>query len=55
MRAVTARDESTLAAYLLPDAVLGQIDAAVVVTDRQSNLLYANAYAAKAVRVPRRA
>ena len=27
--------------------MLGQIDAAVVVTDRQSNLLYANAYAAK--------
>jgi PAS domain S-box-containing protein len=44
---VTARDERILAAYLLPDTVLGQIDAAVVVTDRQSNLLYANAYAAK--------
>jgi PAS domain S-box-containing protein len=44
---VVARDESTLPAYLLPDTVLGQIDAAVVVTDRLSNLLYANAYAAK--------
>jgi PAS domain S-box-containing protein len=44
---VTVWDESTLAAYLPPDTVLGQIDAAVVVTDRQSNLLYANAYAVK--------
>jgi PAS domain S-box-containing protein len=44
---VTAQEESALAAYLLPDTVLGQIDAAVVVTDRLSNLLYANAYAAK--------
>jgi PAS domain S-box-containing protein len=44
---VTAQRESALAAYLQPDSVLGQIDAAVVVTDRLSNLLYANAYAAK--------
>jgi len=44
---VTAQEESALAAYLLPDAVLGQIDAAVVVTDRLSNLLYANDYAVK--------
>jgi PAS domain S-box-containing protein len=44
---VTAQEESALVAYLPPDAVLGQIDAAVVVTDRLSNLLYANAYAAK--------
>jgi len=44
---VTAQEESALAAYLPPDIVLGQIDAAVVVTDRMSNLLYANAYAAK--------
>jgi len=44
---VTAQEESALAAYLLPDTVLGQIDAAVVVTDRLSNLLYANVYAAK--------
>jgi PAS domain S-box-containing protein len=44
---VTAQGESALAAYLPPDSVLGQIDAAVVVTDRLSNLLYANAYAAK--------
>jgi PAS domain S-box-containing protein len=45
--AVTAQEQSALAAYLQPDTVLGQIDAAVVVTDRLSNLLYANAYAAK--------
>ncbi len=44
---MTAQGESALAAYLPPDSVLGQIDAAVVVTDRLSNLLYANAYAAK--------
>ncbi len=44
---MTAQEESALAAYLPPDTVLGQIDAAVVVTDRLSNLLYANAYAAK--------
>jgi PAS domain S-box-containing protein len=40
-------DESAVSAYLLPDTVLGQIEAAVVVTDPQSNLRYANAYAAK--------
>jgi len=44
---VNAWGEAALDAYLPPDAVLGQIEAAVVVTDRQSNLLYANAYAAK--------
>src|SRR5262249_61404697 len=44
---MTAWDEAALGAYLLPDAGLGQIEAAVVVTDRRSNLLYANAYAAK--------
>ena len=44
---MTAWDEAALGAYLLPDTVLGQIDAAVVVADRWSNLLYANAYAAK--------
>ena len=36
-----------MSAYLPPETVLGQIEAAVVVTDQQSNLLYANAYAAK--------
>ena len=40
-------DEAALGAHLPPDTVLGQIEAAVVVTDRLSNLLYANAYAAK--------
>jgi PAS domain S-box-containing protein len=44
---VTAQEESALAPHLLPDTVLGQIDAAVVVTDRLGNLLFANAYAAK--------
>jgi PAS domain S-box-containing protein len=38
-------EASALSAYLPAEAVLGQIDAAVVVTDRLSNLLYANAYA----------
>src|SRR5690348_14848892 len=44
---MTAWDEAALGAYLLPETVLGQIEAAVVVADRRSNLLYANAYAAK--------
>ena len=44
---MTAWDEAGVSAYLPPDTVLGQIEAAVVVTDQQSNLLYANAYAAK--------
>src|SRR5690348_3330455 len=44
---MTAWDEAALGAYLPPDTVLGQIEAAVVVADRQSKLLYANAYAAK--------
>src|ERR1700719_770511 len=44
---MTAWDEVGMSAYLRPDTVLGQIEAAVVVTDQQSNLLYANAYAAK--------
>jgi len=44
---VSGWDESVVGAYLPADAVLGQIEAAVVVTDRLSNLLYANAYAAK--------
>jgi PAS domain S-box-containing protein len=44
---VTSWDEIALEAYLPADTVLGQIEAAVVVTDRLSNLLYANAFAAK--------
>ena len=43
---MTGPDEA-VSAYLPPETVLGQIEAAVVVTDQQSNLLYANAYAAK--------
>jgi PAS domain S-box-containing protein len=44
---VTSWDELALGAYLPADTVLGQLEAAVVVTDRLSNLLYANAFAAK--------
>src|SRR5947207_5836714 len=44
---MTAWDEAALGAYLLPDTVLGQIEAAVLAADRRSNLLYANAYAVK--------
>jgi PAS domain S-box-containing protein len=44
---VTSWEEIALEAYLPADTVLGQIEAAVVVTDRLSNLLYANAFAAK--------
>jgi PAS domain S-box-containing protein len=44
---LSAWDEAGLGAYVPPETVLGQIEAAVVVTDRQSNLRYANAYAAK--------
>ena len=43
---MNGRDEA-VSAYLPPDTVLGQIEAAVVVADQQSNLLYANAYAAR--------
>src|ERR1051326_7819587 len=39
--------DEAVSVYLPPDTVLGQIEAAVVVTDKQSNLLYANAYAVK--------
>ena len=38
-------DESGLPAYLPADTVLGQIEAAVLVTDRLGSLLYANPYA----------
>jgi PAS domain S-box-containing protein len=44
---VNAWDEGTLSSYLPADTVLGQIEAAVMVTDPASNLLYANAYAAE--------
>lgn len=44
---MTRWDEGTLGAYLPAETVLAQVEAAVVVTDRDSNLLYANAHAAK--------
>jgi PAS domain S-box-containing protein len=44
---MTAWDEAAVSAYLPPETVLRQIEAAVVVTDRQRKLLYANAYAAR--------
>jgi PAS domain S-box-containing protein len=43
---VSAWDPEAFSAYLPAETVLGQIDAGVVVTDRFSNLLYANSYAA---------
>jgi PAS domain S-box-containing protein len=43
---MTGWDEGALGPYLPAATVLGQIEAAIVVTDRLSNLLYANRYAA---------
>jgi serine phosphatase RsbU (regulator of sigma subunit) len=43
--------EAAFDAYLPADMVLGQADIAVVVTDRLSNLLYVNEYAAKLFRI----
>jgi serine phosphatase RsbU (regulator of sigma subunit) len=43
---VSPDDEGGLAARLTADTILGQIEAAVLVTDRLGNLRYANAYAA---------
>ena len=40
-------DDATFDAYLPAETVLRQVDAAVIATDRASNLLYANPYAAK--------
>ena len=51
---MTGWDEA-VSAYLLPGTVLGQIEAAVVVTDPQGNLRYANAYAAKLFANPKHA
>ena len=39
-------DEGGPAAFLTADTILGQIEAAVLVTDRLGNLRYANSYAA---------
>jgi PAS domain S-box-containing protein len=44
---VRHKDESRLATILTADAVLGQIEAAVLVTDQFGNLLYVNGYAVK--------
>jgi PAS domain S-box-containing protein len=44
---VTRRDGSGPAAFLAADTVLGQIEAAVLVTDQAGHLRYANAYAAE--------
>jgi serine phosphatase RsbU (regulator of sigma subunit) len=48
---VTGWGEAAFDAYLPADMVLGQADIAVVVTDRLSNLLYINEYAARLFRV----
>ena len=47
-----AWDPEALGACLPADIVLGQIEAAVLVTDRHSNLLYANAYAVRLFEFP---
>jgi PAS domain S-box-containing protein len=44
---VSGWDVASFEAYLPAEMVLGQIEAAVVVTDRLGNLMYANAYAAR--------
>jgi serine phosphatase RsbU (regulator of sigma subunit) len=48
---VTGWSEAAFDAYLPADMVLGQADIAVVVTDRLSNLLYLNEYAARLFRI----
>jgi serine phosphatase RsbU (regulator of sigma subunit) len=48
---VTGWSEAAFDAYLPADMVLGQADIAVVVTDRLSNLLYINEYAARLFRI----
>jgi serine phosphatase RsbU (regulator of sigma subunit) len=48
---VTGWSEAPFDAYLPADMVLGQADIAVVVTDRLSNLLYINEYAARLFRI----
>jgi serine phosphatase RsbU (regulator of sigma subunit) len=48
---VTGWGEAAFDAYLPADMVLSQADIAVVVTDRLSNLLYLNEYAAKLFRI----
>ncbi len=48
---MTGWGEAAFDAYLPADMVLGQADIAVVVTDRLSNLLYINDYAARLFRI----
>jgi serine phosphatase RsbU (regulator of sigma subunit) len=48
---VTGWSEAAFDAYLPADMVLAQADIAVVVTDRLSNLLYLNEYAARLFRI----
>ena len=48
---MTGWGEAAFDAYLPADMVLGQADIAVVVTDRLSNLLFINEYAARLFRV----
>ena len=48
---MTGWGEAAFDAYLPADVVLGQADIAVVVTDRLSNLLYVNEFAARLFRV----
>src|SRR5437879_9433562 len=48
---MTGWGEAAFDAYLPADMVLSQADIAVVVTDRLSNLLYVNQYAARLFRV----
>jgi PAS domain S-box-containing protein len=52
---VRRREQSGLAAFLPADTVLGQIDAAVLVTDPLGNLLYANGCAVELFGFPDRA
>jgi PAS domain S-box-containing protein len=49
---MTRWDEQALSTYLPPETVLGQIEAAIIVTDRFANLLYANPYAARLLDFP---
>jgi serine phosphatase RsbU (regulator of sigma subunit) len=48
---VTGRGDAAFDAYLPADMVLGHADIAVVVTDRLSNLIYLNDFAAKLFRI----
>jgi serine phosphatase RsbU (regulator of sigma subunit) len=49
---VTGWGDAAFDAYLPADMVLGHADIAVVVTDRLSNLIYLNDFAAKLFRIP---